>query len=110
MLQALGKLMATMGKTMDTEKNQQYMDEIFRLLERHSNNVKINSRMRYMIKDLDELRVRQAEVALINYLGNIGCTSLWLVLATKCRKRHSYVVWGTRSPSTASVELLLTLR
>lgn len=55
--QALGKLMATIGSKLDTDKNSLYMKEIFRLLDRHANNKYINSRMRFMIRDLDELRV-----------------------------------------------------
>lgn len=57
-LQALGKLMATIGSTLDKETNRVYMKEIFRLLDRHANNNKVNSRLRFMIKDLEELRVR----------------------------------------------------
>ena len=49
--------MATIGSTLDTDKNNFYMKEIFRLLERHANNKFINSRMRFMIRDLVELRV-----------------------------------------------------
>lgn len=48
----------TIGSTLDTDRNTVYMKEIFRLLERHANNKGINSRMRFMIRDLDELRVR----------------------------------------------------
>ncbi|CAN0386413.1 unnamed protein product, partial [Discosporangium mesarthrocarpum] len=55
-VQALGKLMVTVGKELDKEKNKDYMAELFRLLNRHANNMKLNSRMRYMIKDLEELR------------------------------------------------------
>lgn len=55
--QALGKLMATIGGRMDTERNEFYLQEVFRLLSRHGNNQKINSRLRFMIRDLDELRV-----------------------------------------------------
>lgn len=49
--------MATIGQRLDSERNEFYMQEIFRLLSRHSNNQKINSRMRFMIRDLEELRV-----------------------------------------------------
>lgn len=55
--QALGKLMATIGMRMDTERNGFYTGEVFRLLARHGNNPKINSRLRFMIRDLEELRV-----------------------------------------------------
>lgn len=56
--QALGKLIRTIGSTLDTEKNTVYMKDIFRLLDKHANNKAINSRMRFMIRDLAELRVR----------------------------------------------------
>lgn len=58
--QALGKLLVTIGSTLDQEKNKIYVKEIFRILERHANNKTINSRMRFMIRDLDELRVSLA--------------------------------------------------
>lgn len=57
-LKALGKLMATIGSRLDTERNHSYLQEVFRMLGRHGNNPKINSRLRFMIRDLDELRVR----------------------------------------------------
>ncbi|CAM9876964.1 unnamed protein product [Choristocarpus tenellus] len=55
-LEALGKLMTTVGKRLDSGKNATYMKAVFGLLERHANNTKLNSRMRYMIRDLEELR------------------------------------------------------
>ncbi|CAN0487222.1 unnamed protein product, partial [Scytosiphon promiscuus] len=57
--QALGKLIRTIGSTLDTEKNTVYMKDIFRLLDKHANNKAINSRMRFMIRDLAELRSPQ---------------------------------------------------
>ncbi|CAN0004814.1 unnamed protein product, partial [Laminaria digitata] len=57
--QALGKLIRTIGSTLDTEKNTVYMKDIFRLLDKHANNKAINSRMRFMIRDLAELRSHQ---------------------------------------------------
>ncbi|CAN0525103.1 unnamed protein product [Ectocarpus sp. 12 AP-2014] len=57
-LEALGKLIRTIGSTLDTSKNTLYMKEIFRLMDKIANNKSINSRMRFMIRDLEELRVR----------------------------------------------------
>lgn len=56
--QALGKLIRTIGSTLDTDKNTLYMKELFRLMDKIANNKNINSRMRFMIRDLEELRVR----------------------------------------------------
>ncbi|CBJ33927.1 eukaryotic initiation factor 4G [Ectocarpus siliculosus] len=55
-LEALGKLIRTIGSTLDTSKNTLYMKEIFRLMDKIANNKSINSRMRFMIRDLEELR------------------------------------------------------
>ena len=52
-------MIRTIGSTLDTEKNTVYMKDIFRLLDKHANNKAINSRMRFMIRDLAELRVRE---------------------------------------------------
>ncbi|CAN0533549.1 unnamed protein product [Ectocarpus sp. 12 AP-2014] len=57
--EALGKLIRTIGSTLDTSKNTLYMKEIFRLMDKIANNKSINSRMRFMIRDLEELRVRK---------------------------------------------------
>ncbi|CAN0104148.1 unnamed protein product, partial [Scytosiphon promiscuus] len=53
---ALGKLIRTIGSTLDTDKNTLYMKELFRLMDKIANNKTINSRMRFMIRDLEELR------------------------------------------------------
>ncbi|CAN0036883.1 unnamed protein product, partial [Hapterophycus canaliculatus] len=55
-LEALGKLIRTIGSTLDTDKNTLYVKELFRLMDKIANNKNINSRMRFMIRDLEELR------------------------------------------------------
>lgn len=55
--QALGKLIRTIGSTLDSPLNRTYMKELFRLMDKIANNKTINSRMRFMIRDLEELRV-----------------------------------------------------
>lgn len=63
--QALGKLIRTIGSTLDTDKNTLYVKELFRLMDKIANNKNINSRMRFMIRDLEELRVRSLNIALV---------------------------------------------
>eukprot|EP00752_Nemacystus_decipiens_P007539 g6737.t2 len=55
-LEALGKLIRTIGSTLDSPNNRTYMKELFRLMDKIANNKSINSRMRFMIRDLEELR------------------------------------------------------
>eukprot|EP00752_Nemacystus_decipiens_P016320 g14595.t1 len=55
-LEALGKLIRTIGSKLDSPNNRTYMKELFRLMDKIANNKTINSRIRFIIRDLEELR------------------------------------------------------
>lgn len=55
-LEALCKLMSTIGEMIDHPKAKEYMDAYFDMIMNLSNNMKLSSRMRFMLKDVIDLR------------------------------------------------------
>lgn len=55
-VEALCKLMSTIGEMIDHPRAKDYMDAYFDRMEKLSNNMKLSSRVRFMLKDAIELR------------------------------------------------------
>ncbi|XP_024043629.1 eukaryotic translation initiation factor 4G [Citrus clementina] len=55
-VEALCKLMSTIGEMIDHPKAKEHMDAYFDRMEKFSNNMKLSSRVRFMLKDSIELR------------------------------------------------------
>lgn len=55
-IEALCKLMSTIGESIDHPKAKDYMDSYFELMLNLSNNVELSTRMRFMLKDVIDLR------------------------------------------------------
>ncbi|XP_043715190.1 eukaryotic translation initiation factor 4G-like [Telopea speciosissima] len=55
-IEALCKLMSTIGKMIDHPKAKEHMDAYFELMMTLSNNMKLSSRVRFMLKDAIDLR------------------------------------------------------
>lgn len=55
-VEALCKLMSTIGRIIDHQKAKEHIDAYFRRMESLSNNQKLSSRLRFMLKDCIELR------------------------------------------------------
>ena len=55
-VEALCKLMSTIGRIIDHPKAKEHIDAYFRRMESLSNNMKLSSRLRFMLKDCIELR------------------------------------------------------
>eukprot|EP01048_Picozoa_sp_COSAG05_P021900 COSAG05_NODE_4179_length_1636_cov_1.691607_1_plen_267_part_00 len=55
-LECLCKLMATVGKWLDHEKAQQYMNKYFKIVEKFRRDQDLSNRVRFMLDDLVELR------------------------------------------------------
>jgi translation initiation factor 4G len=55
-VEALCKLMSTIGRIIDHHKAKEHIDAYFRRMESLSNNTKLSSRLRFMLKDCIELR------------------------------------------------------
>ena len=55
-VEALCKLMSTIGRIIDHHKAREHIDAYFRRMETLSNNTKLSSRLRFMLKDCIELR------------------------------------------------------
>ncbi|CAM9465366.1 unnamed protein product [Chrysoparadoxa australica] len=61
-LEALGKLLATVAKKLDTHKNAEKFKDYFRLLERLSKDSKrVSARIRFMIRDIFDMRKKHWE-------------------------------------------------
>ncbi|XP_022147112.1 eukaryotic translation initiation factor 4G-like isoform X2 [Momordica charantia] len=55
-IEALCKLMSTIGEMIDHSKAKQHMDAYFEMMTELSNNMKLSSRVRFMLKDAIDLR------------------------------------------------------
>ncbi|XP_059633797.1 eukaryotic translation initiation factor 4G-like [Cornus florida] len=55
-IEALCKLMSTIGEIIDHPKAKEHMDAYFDMMERLSNNMKLSSRVRFMLRDAIDLR------------------------------------------------------
>lgn len=55
-VEALCKLMSTIGRIIDHHKAKEHIDAYFRRMENLSNNSKLSARIRFMLKDVIELR------------------------------------------------------
>lgn len=55
-VEALCKLMSTIGRIIDHHKAKEHIDAYFRRMETLSNNAKLSSRLRFLLKDCIELR------------------------------------------------------
>lgn len=55
-VEALCKLMSTIGRIIDHPKAKEHIDAYFRRMESLSNNMKLSSRLRFLLKDCMELR------------------------------------------------------
>ncbi|CAI9102079.1 OLC1v1000276C2 [Oldenlandia corymbosa var. corymbosa] len=55
-VEALCKLMSTIGEMIDHPKAKEHMDVYFDMMEKLSNNMKLSSRVRFMLKDAIDLR------------------------------------------------------
>ncbi|KAL6981366.1 Eukaryotic translation initiation factor 4 gamma 1 [Sarracenia purpurea var. burkii] len=55
-IEALCKLMSTIGEMIDHPKAKEYMDAYFDMIAKLSNNMKLSSRVRFMLKDAIDLR------------------------------------------------------
>ncbi|CAA2956164.1 eukaryotic translation initiation factor 4G-like [Olea europaea subsp. europaea] len=55
-VEALCELMSTIGEMMDHPKSEEYMDAYFDIMAQLSNNMKLSSRVRFMLKGLINLR------------------------------------------------------
>lgn len=55
-VESLCKLMSTIGEMIDHPKAKDYMDSYFDIMSRLSNNMKLSSRVRFMLKDSIDLR------------------------------------------------------
>lgn len=55
-VEALCKLMSTIGRIIDHPKAKEHIDAYFRRIEGLSNNMKLSSRLRFMLKDVIDLR------------------------------------------------------
>ena len=55
-IEALCKLMSTIGEMIDHPKAKEHMDAYFEMMRSLSNNMNLSSRLRFMLKDVIDLR------------------------------------------------------